>query len=143
MIETVRAQIIGGVDKVSTSSTGSPASQNLTRDEFQKRLEAQLQGPSTPNPEVATEKVGKKPLEFSQHALERMQSRGIFFSPEKLEKIQSAVEKADAKGSKEALLLTDDSALIVSVKNNKVVTVLDKHFMKEHVFTNIDATVLI
>lgn len=85
----------------------------------------------------------KPQLEFSQHALERMRTRGVSFSPEALERIQGAVDKANAKGSKEALLLTEDSALIVSVKNNKVVTVMDKQYMKEHVFTNIDSTVLI
>ena len=55
----------------------------------------------------------------------------------------AAVDKAAAKGSKNTLLLTDSSALIVSVKDRTVVTVMDKHAMKENVFTNIDSTVVI
>src|SRR4051794_26859892 len=73
-------------------------------------------------------------LKFSNHAIERMQMRGIHFDPAKLESIQQAVSKAAAKGAKNTLLLTDDSALIVSVKDNTVVTVMDKNAMKENVF---------
>ena len=82
-------------------------------------------------------------LKFSNHAIERMQSRGISYTPERLQKLDEAVKKAAAKGSKDTLVLMDDSALIVSVKNNTVVTVMDKNNMRENVFTNIDSTVMI
>jgi flagellar operon protein len=82
-------------------------------------------------------------LKFSNHAVERMQSRGVRFTPETMQKLTSAVEKAAAKGSKDTLLLTDDAALIVSVKNRTVVTVMDKDALKENVFTNIDSTVVV
>lgn len=82
-------------------------------------------------------------IKFSNHAIERMQTRGISYSPERLQKLDDAVKKAAAKGSKDTLVLMDDSALIVSVKNNTVVTVMDKNNMRENVFTNIDSTVMI
>lgn len=82
-------------------------------------------------------------LKFSTHAVERMRSRGISFSPEAMKNIEGAVAKAAQKGSKDTLVLTDNSALIVSVKNNTVVTVMDKNAMKENVFTNIDSTVMV
>lgn len=82
-------------------------------------------------------------LKFSNHAIERMQTRGISYTPERLQKLDEAVKKAAAKGSKDTLVLMDDSALIVSVKNNTVVTVMDKNNMRENVFTNIDSTVMI
>ncbi len=82
-------------------------------------------------------------LEFSQHAVDRMAARGIRFSPEDLLRIEGAVEKAQQKGSKQTLILTQDSALIVALKDNKVVTVMDKSSLKENVFTNIDSTVVI
>lgn len=82
-------------------------------------------------------------LKFSTHAIERMRSRGISFSPEMMKNIEGAVAKAAQKGSKDTLVLTDNSALIVSVKNNTVVTVMDKTAMKENVFTNIDSTVMV
>jgi flagellar operon protein len=82
-------------------------------------------------------------LKFSNHAIDRMQSRGIRFSPEDMGKIESAAAKAQAKGAKECLLISDQAALIVSLKDKTVVTVMDKANLKENVFTNIDATVMI
>lgn len=82
-------------------------------------------------------------LKFSNHAVDRMQARGIRFSPEEMARIESAVNKAASKGAKDTLLLTDAAALIVSVKDKTVVTVMDKANLKENVFTNIDSTVVV
>jgi flagellar operon protein len=81
-------------------------------------------------------------LKFSNHSLERMHSRGITYTADQMKSIENAVSKAAAKGSKDTLVLTDNSALIVSVKNGTVVTVMDRAAMKENVFTNIDSTVM-
>jgi len=81
-------------------------------------------------------------IKFSNHAVERMQTRGISYTPDDLKKLNEAVGKAAAKGSKDTLVLMNDSALIVSVKNNTVVTVMDKNALKENVFTNIDSTIV-
>lgn len=82
-------------------------------------------------------------VKFSNHAIERMRTRGISYSPEDITKLTDAISRAAAKGSKDSLVLMNDSALIVSVKNNTVVTVMDKNALKENVFTNIDSTVVI
>ena len=82
-------------------------------------------------------------LKFSNHAVDRMQARGIRFSPEEMNRIQGAVTKAQAKGAKDCLLISDQAAMIVSLKDNTVVTVMDKNNLKENVFTNIDSTVMI
>lgn len=58
-------------------------------------------------------------------------------------RIESAVQKAAGKGAKDTLLLADNSALIVNVKNNTVVTVMDKNNLKDNVFTNIDSTIVL
>lgn len=81
-------------------------------------------------------------LKFSNHAVDRMQARGVFFNQDEIGKIQEAVGRAASKGSKDSLILTDKAALIVSVKNNTVVTVMDKAALKENVFTNIDSTIV-
>jgi flagellar operon protein len=85
----------------------------------------------------------RPPLQFSSHAVDRMKLRGLSFDANELGKIQDAVGKASAKGAQNTLVLTDKSALIVAIKNNTVVTVMDKAQMKENVFTNIDSTVVI
>lgn len=90
----------------------------------------------------ALTKAGAAELKFSNHAIERMQSRGISYSPQDLTRLGEAVQKAAAKGSRDTLVLMDHSALIVSVKNNTVVTVMDKSALKENVFTNIDSTIV-
>ena len=82
-------------------------------------------------------------LKFSNHAVERMLHRGIHFSGQDLARLDQAISKADAKGAKDTLVLLNESALIVSVKNKTVVTVMDKNALKENVFTNIDSTVVI
>lgn len=81
-------------------------------------------------------------VKFSNHAVERMQTRGISFNQNDLGRLTEAVNKAAAKGSKDTLVLMNDSALIVSVKNKTVVTVMDKTALKENVFTNIDSTIV-
>ncbi len=81
-------------------------------------------------------------VKFSNHAIERMTSRGISFSQKDMERLNDAVSRAQAKGSKDSLILMNDSALIVSVKNKTVVTVMDKTALKENVFTNIDSTIV-
>lgn len=81
-------------------------------------------------------------VKFSNHAIERMRTRGITFGPEDVARLSEAVGRAAAKGSKDSLILMNDSALIVSVKNNTVVTVMDKNALKENVFTNIDSTIV-
>lgn len=81
-------------------------------------------------------------IKFSNHAIDRMRSRGISFKPEDMSKLNEAVDRVAAKGSKDSLVLMNDSALIVSVKNRTVVTVMDKTALKENVFTNIDSTIV-
>ncbi|GAA4871607.1 TIGR02530 family flagellar biosynthesis protein [Paenibacillus vulneris] len=82
-------------------------------------------------------------LRFSHHAEERLQQRGIEFKPEQLAKIQSAIDKAAAKGAKDSLMLINDTALIVNIKNRTVVTAVDGASMKDNLFTQIDSAVII
>lgn len=81
-------------------------------------------------------------VKFSKHATERMNSRGIQFSANQMQRLESAVSQVNAKGGKESLVMLDDTALVVSVKNETVVTVVDKSQLKNNVFTNIDSAVI-
>jgi len=114
--------------------------------EFKKALDqvAGNQPAARPQAALSPQGVGATDkLKFSSHAIERMRSRGIHFQPEEMQRIEGALAKAAAKGSKDSLILSGDNALIVSVKNNTVVTVMDRAAMKENVFTNIDSTVVL
>jgi flagellar operon protein len=82
-------------------------------------------------------------VKFSNHAEVRLQQRGIRFGAEQLNKLETAIDKAAAKGSKESLILIQDVALIVNIKNRTVVTAIEGNQMKDNVFTQIDSAVII
>lgn len=87
-------------------------------------------------------KMEPENIRFSRHASERMQSRGIAFNPQQLQRLESAIEQINMKGGRESLVMLDDTALVVSVKNDTVVTVVSKDQLKNNVFTNIDSAVI-
>ncbi|MBU0983215.1 MAG: hypothetical protein KKA42_05055 [candidate division Zixibacteria bacterium] len=82
-------------------------------------------------------------VSFSKHASQRLHSRGIALSDEQLTKISAAVDKAEAKGSRETLILTDDAALVVAVKNRTVITAFDRDNLRDGVVTSIDSAVIL
>lgn len=92
--------------------------------------------------EVLEQKIGGE-LKFSQHAQERLRSRHINLGEIELKRLQEAVNRARAKGARESLVLMGELALVVSVKNNTVITAVDGANMRENVFTNIDSAVII
>ena len=82
-------------------------------------------------------------IKFSRHAIERLQTRAIRLEQHDLSRLNEAFRKAEAKGCKESLVLMDDLALVVSVKNRTVITAVDGDSRKENVFTNIDSALII
>lgn len=82
-------------------------------------------------------------IKLSYHASKRLEQRGIQLGKETLEKIAEAVDKAAAKGSKETLVLMQDTAFIVNVKNRTIVTAVNGPSLSEGVFTQIDSAVII
>jgi flagellar operon protein len=83
-----------------------------------------------------------EPLRWSAHARDRLVQRGIQVTPEVASRLEEAVGRAAAKGAKESLVLVDDLAFVVSVRNRVVITAVDQGGLKEQVFTNIDSAVL-
>ena len=81
-------------------------------------------------------------VQFSGHALERVQRRGIDTSPQTLARLDGAVQRAAAKGARESVVMLDGTAFVVSVRNRTVITAVDAQSMREHVFTNIDSAVI-
>ena len=80
-------------------------------------------------------------LKFSSHAAKRIEARNIELDEGTINKLQTAVEKAEAKGSKDSLVMLDDNAFIVNIPNRTVITALAKSDSKENIFTNIDSVV--
>lgn len=92
---------------------------------------------------VGADSLSTEGLKFSSHAMSRIRDRSIAMGPELMQKLEKAVDTAAQKGAKESLILSDDAAFIVSVKNKTVITVVDRNQMNGNVFTNIDSTVVI
>lgn len=82
-------------------------------------------------------------VNLSQHAETRIKSREIPWSDALEKRISHGIDQATAKGSREALILADNVAVIANVKSRTVVTAMDRSQMKERVFTNIDSAVLV
>lgn len=82
-------------------------------------------------------------IKFSAHALKRLESRQIALGGQEMALLKEAVNKAEAKGAKESLILMDRLALVVSVKNRTVITAVDENSLKDNVFTNIDSAVIV
>ena len=81
-------------------------------------------------------------IQFSKHAAQRLEQRGLEMDAGRLARLERAVGQAEAKGSRDSLILLDELALVVSVQNRTVVTAMDEQSSKEHVFTNIDSVVI-
>jgi len=126
-----------------------------------KNLQVNTQSPVNPN--VNANKSSSKPqesafaqalkeqlqkkaegVEFSKHAMDRINERSIDLSADnKLERLNKAVSIAQQKGANETLVIVDQTAFVVNVKNNRVITTMSQQDMIGNVFTNIDSTVII
>jgi len=99
--------------------------------------------PTTPAGAASFTDVLGDALKVSGHAQNRLNSRGIEMDQAAWDRVKEGVDRAAAKGARESLVLMDDVALVVSVKNRTVITAVDKASLKESVFTNIDSAVIV
>ncbi len=79
---------------------------------------------------------------FSQHALQRIERRGIDVSPQTLHRLESGVTRAAGKGARDSVVFVNGTAFVVSVANKTVITAVDQAHMRDFVFTNIDSAVI-
>lgn len=94
---------------------------------FQKVLDKKLQD--------------KQGFTVSKHASERLKE--INFSENDMKNIEKGFNLAEAKGSKNTVMLYKDVAIIASVENKTVITAVEKNRAEENVFTNIDSVVIL
>jgi flagellar operon protein len=132
---------VGQSDRLSRKQEGKPGEFDQAFNEALGRATPAQGAPGlTTGPDLSQIKA---PLKFSAHASQRMQDRKIVIDSSTMQKINDAVDKAESKGLDDALILTKDAALIVSVKNRTVITAVDRNSMSGNVFTNIDGAVIV
>jgi flagellar operon protein len=86
--------------------------------------------------------LGGGPLKLSSHALQRIQRREIAFDAPVAARLEAAVDRAAAKGARESVVLVDNTAFVVSVRNRTVITAVPVSPQRDQVFTNVDSAVI-
>jgi len=94
------------------------------------------------NQKVSENKDINSDVKFSKHANQRLESRNINLSKEQMTRLNEGVLKARDKSINESLVMMDNLAFIVNIKNNTVVTALESN-EESNVFTNIDGAVIV
>lgn len=108
-----------------------------------ERKQAQLDKASqTSFAQVLEHQIGASKIKFSAHAQKRLVDREIKLNEVEIEKLNSALDKAKAKGARESLVLIDNRAYVINVPNKVVITAVDEKSLKENVFTNIDSAII-
>jgi len=118
--------VISPIQEKRVTKTGIRPSE---KGQFQKILETEL------------EKVDS--VRFSAHATKRLQSRSIQFTSKEQAQLAQAVDRAANKGAKESLILLNNLALVVNVKNRTVITAMDAEQMHDGIVTNIDSALIV
>ncbi|MBO7335736.1 MAG: flagellar protein [Lachnospiraceae bacterium] len=113
--------------------------QELLKQSQKTGANAQAQGTSFEEM-LALKREAVREVKFSKHATERLDDRDITITDEQMQRLNNGVKQAETKGINESLVMVDDIAFIVNVKNNTVVTAVTGDDTK--VFSNIDGAVI-
>ncbi|MDQ0299137.1 flagellar operon protein [Salibacterium salarium] len=94
--------------------------------------------------DVLSEKLHESaPLTLSKHAEKRLHDRDVSITDQEWEKIAEKAREAKTKGVNDALVLTDNAALVVSTQNDTVITAMNHDEAADHIFTNINGTIVV
>lgn len=116
-IDEMRHKISSNVGQVAEKNTGGP----------EKSFERVLH-------DTADE------VRFSKHAARRLELRNISISEEQKARLEDAADQAMEKGMTESLVMVDDLAFILNVRNKTIVTAVND--TANAVFTNIDGAII-
>ena len=78
-------------------------------------------------------------LKVSSHAQERIRTRNIEMSQQRLDTLGEVADEAGKKGAKNTLAMFGTDAFILSVKDKTIVTAMKEEEMESRFFTNIDS----
>lgn len=91
--------------------------------------------------EIFENKTENANILFSKHASMRLNSRNLQLSNAQIKRVEDGIKRAEEKGIRDSLVLVDNIALLVNIKNKTVVTAIDNNI--EKVYTNIDGAVIV
>lgn len=105
------------------------SAQQISRNSFAHHLQTAIQQ--------------KNELTLSKHAQKRLQERAINIDPKSWGEMEEKVLEAKKMGITDSLVLLKDAALIVSAKNNTVITAMNRAEASSQIFTNINGTIIL
>lgn len=123
MIEQVTAGCVHG--QGATAARGPQREEQGFGQLLQQRLEA------------------RQTVNFSKHARQRAEKRGIELTPALMDKLADSVERAQEKGATNILAFDDSRAFIINIPCGRVITTMSQEEMRDNIFTNIDGAVLL
>ncbi len=90
--------------------------------------------------ELLARKLSDQGIRVSAHAQRRLDA--VAPQADAAGRLGQAVARAEQKGATQSLILVDDLAFVVSVRNRTVVTAVEGGRTGDGVFTNIDSVVI-
>ena len=132
-------------DLLINQKTGRLSPQNI-RSEKTKRVLQKNESAAKPFSEILDKKIDNlqtPELQFSAHAVHRLKERNIFLSDNDISRLRTGLNNAARKGANNSLMVLDNHAFIINIKNKMVVTAIDGSMTANHVFTNIDSAAIV
>lgn len=105
-----------------------------------RRFQAFVEEALKENQQIETVKP-KSTINLSNHAVKRLEQRGIELDEDDMTKIEEAFETLDNKGAKNSLIIYNDLSIIASITNRTIITASLSDEMQE--VTNIDSAILV
>lgn len=87
--------------------------------------------------------INAQDVKVSKHAKQRLIDRNIHINDKQWQTISTKMQEAKQKGITDSVVITQEAALLVSTKNNTVVTAMNRDEAANRIFTNINGTILI
>lgn len=85
-------------------------------------------------------------LRLSRHAQKRVDRRDLDLDPTRMQRLEGAVAEAAQKGARNSVVMLDELAVVVDVRERTIVTAMNRETSAEsgrhRVFTNVDSVVI-
>ncbi len=81
-------------------------------------------------------------VQLSRHAQKRIERRDLGLDAARMGRLNSAINSAAEKGARQSVVVLDDLAVVVNIRERTVVTAMAKEGGRQRVFTNIDSVVI-
>ncbi len=93
--------------------------------------------------ESVLQKIQERSVVVSKHAAERLTNRSVTLTEAELKRIGEVMEKAQAKGIRDAVIIIDDKILVANIPNKTIVTAAKKGDLGEHIISNINGAIVL